>query len=249
LPQGSGWRRVGHNDIRQASCGAFDAGQSGHTEMQNIWDAVGRFFGSSHNDRCQELLGDLSKLMVASAGHMTKTLGKDLPGIIDYERKADRVVDEIHELLDNSFIMRFDIADMMKLSDELDNVVDGMRKVAMHSDIFKAQLSDLRPDARELMVVSERMVKRLSQLIAMLGDKRLKVTEVRIGVRELDDMESEADALHAAAVRRLVTEYSPPGANRLEYIAWDKLYQLLEDTTDHCNHCGNLILSLARKEA
>jgi uncharacterized protein len=217
--------------------------------MKSIWDAVGRFFGPSHNDRLQELLKDLAKIMISSSEHLTKTLGKDLPGIIDYERKADRVVDEIHELLDNSFIMRFDISDMMKLSDELDNVVDGMRKVAMHSDIFKAQLNDLRPDARELMVISERMVKKLVQLISNLGDRRLQLTEVRVAVRELDDMESEADSVHASAVRRLVTEYSPPGANRLEYLAWDKLYQLLEDTTDHCNHCGNLILSLARKEA
>jgi hypothetical protein len=53
----------------------------------------------------------------------------------------------------------------------------------------------------------------------------------------------------AAAERKLVAEYMPAGANRLEFIAWDKLYQLLEQMTDEANHCAKLVLSLARKEA
>ena len=46
-----------------------------------------------------------------------------------------------------------------------------------------------------------------------------------------------------------MAEYSPAGANRLEFLAWEKLYNLLEQVTDDANHCAKLILSLARKES
>jgi hypothetical protein len=44
----------------------------------------------------------------------------------------------------------------------------------------------------------------------------------------------------AAPERKLVTDDAAPGANRLEFIGWDKLYQLLEQMTDEANHCAKL---------
>jgi uncharacterized protein Yka (UPF0111/DUF47 family) len=72
---------------------------------------------------------------------------------------------------------------------------------------------------------------------------------VRERARPIDEAESEADKVVAAAERKLVSEYIAPNANRLEFIAWEKLYALLEQMTDEANHCAKLILSLARKEA
>ena len=217
--------------------------------MRNIWDTVGRFFGGSHNDKCQELLVTLVKIGTDCAAHLRKSGGKDLPGIIEFEHRADRIVDDIHELLDDSFIMRFDIADMMRLADEIDDVIDGMRKVATHMDIYKGPLATLRPEALELMDQVESMLTTLQRLIAMMGGRRLSLPEVRKVVNELDDSEAAADKVLAGAERKLVEEFSPKAANRLDFIALDKLYQLLEETTDSAKHCGKLILSLARKEA
>ena len=98
--------------------------------MSTIWDAVSRFFGpSKNNHRFAELMQQLASVAVECAAHFKATSGQDLDSIIDLEHKADRIVDEIHELLDNAFILRFDIPDSMELTDELDNVIDGMRKV------------------------------------------------------------------------------------------------------------------------
>ena len=217
--------------------------------MATIWDAVGRFFGPSQNSRFVELLLQLADTAVACATHFRATGGQDLAGIVDYEHKGDAIVDEMHELLDNAFILRFDISDSMKLTDDLDDVIDGMRKVASHIDIYKPLLSTLTPDALELFGIGERMIGNVRQLVAMLSRPRLDLGEVRVTATAIDAAESEADKLVAAAERKLVTQYSPAGANRLEFIAWNKLYQLLEETTDDANHCGKLILSLARKEA
>lgn len=216
---------------------------------KSVWDAVGRFFGPSQNDRFAELMGRLAKTSVECAQHFRETKGQDLAGIIDYEHKGDEIVDDIHEILDNSFIMRFDISDSMSLADELDNVLDGMRKAAVHIDIYKPILSELKPDAIELMAIGERMQKQLCDIVVMLAEPRMSLSRVRDAVTKIDDDESVADKIAAAAERRLVAQYAPPGANRLEFIAWEKLYRLLEEMTDHANHCAKLVLSLARKEA
>jgi uncharacterized protein Yka (UPF0111/DUF47 family) len=206
-------------------------------------------FGPSHNDRFAELMIALADKTVECAKHFNKTDGQDLQGVIAYEREGDALVDQIHEILDNSFIMRFDIADAMRLADELDNVLDGLRKTAMHIDIYKKLLTQQNTDAKELFVVTERIITRLRDVVAMLKEPRLKLPKVRELATEIDEFESDADRIVALAERRLVGEYSPPGANRLEFLAWNRLYNLLEEATDHANHCAKLVLSLARKEA
>ena len=217
--------------------------------MRNIWDAFGRFFGAAHDDRFADLMGRLAQTSVDCARLFRESNGQDLAGIIDFERKGDAIVDEIHEILDNSFIMRFDIGDSMRLADELDNVLDGMRKVAVHIDVYKPLLTTLKPDAIELLAVAERMQGHLRDIVAMLAEPRLSLPRVRDLATKVDDDESVADKIAAAAERRLVAQYRPAGANRLEFIAWEKLYRLLEEMTDHANHCAKLVLSLARKEA
>jgi uncharacterized protein len=215
----------------------------------NIWDTFGRFFGPSHNDRFATLLKQLADTGVQCVAHFRATDGQDLPGIVVFERKADKIVDEIHELLDNSFIMRFDISDAMRLTDEIDDVIDGMRHAASHIDTYRPHLDKLRPDAKELIVAGEQAIKGLSDLISLLAEPKMPLARVRELQRFINDAESAADKIINKAERALVTEYSPRDANDLEFIAWDKLYQLIEEMTDDCKRCGKLILSLARKEA
>ena len=214
--------------------------------MQGAW---ANLFGPSRNDQYTALLKQISAIALECAGHFRKTQGQDLAGIIDFEHKADRVVDEIHEMLDKSFIMRFDIPDSMRLADELDDVVDGMRKVALHIDAYHTYLAKMRPEALELMVIGGDMLVLLDSLVSMLAEPRLLLARVRDVANKIDEMESQADQIVAIHERKLVEEFSVPGANGLGFIAWHQLFHLLEQMTDDANHCASLILSLARKEA
>ena len=217
--------------------------------MRNVWDTFSRLFGPSHNDQFAALLNQLAETGVACAAHFKACDGQDLAGIVQFERAADKFVDQIHELLDNSFIMRFDIADAMRLTDEIDNVIDRMRHAASHIDTYKPLLGTLRPEAKELIAEGERTMKALRDLIALIGEPKMPMARVRELQKAINESEGAADLIINRAERALVVEFSSPTANHLEYIAWDKLYQLLEEMTDDAKRCGKLILSLARKEA
>jgi uncharacterized protein Yka (UPF0111/DUF47 family) len=151
--------------------------------------------------------------------------------------------------LDNAFIMRFDLPDAMRLTDEIDDVIDGMRGATAHIDIYKQYLSNLRPEARELIVTGERSIQALRNLIEMLGDRKLSLSKARDLARVINEAEADADQIIARAERGLVAEFSVPGANVLEFIALERLYAMLEEMTDDAKRCGKLIISLARKEA
>ncbi|AGK58794.1 phosphate transport regulator-like protein [Hyphomicrobium denitrificans 1NES1] len=210
--------------------------------------AVARLFGPSQNDEFADLMVRLANVGVECAAHFRATDGQDLPGIVAFERRADQIVDAIHELLDNAFIMRFDVPDAMRLTDEIDDVIDGMRGAAAHIDIYKRFLGELRPEARELIVTGERSIHAMRNLVEVLKNRKLSVAHVRDLARAINDAESEADRIIARAERGLVAEFSAPGSNTLEFIALERLYAMLEEMTDDAKRCGKLIVSLARKE-
>jgi uncharacterized protein len=217
--------------------------------MAKAAKSVGGLFGQSRSDRLAELLRSLSAAAISCADCFRNSAGQDLNGIIDWEHKADAIVDDIHELLDNSFIMRFDIPDSMRLADDLDDVVDGMRKVALHADAYRPLLPSLDADAMKLFAIGEGMLKRIDELIAMLAEPRLSLARVRDVANIIDEAESEADQMVAALEKTLIQQYAAPGANAIGFIASHQLYHLLEQMTDDANHCAKMILSLARKEA
>lgn len=214
--------------------------------IQSAWATM---FGPSRNDQFAAMLKQVSDVALACAEHFRKTDAQDVPGVIDFEHQADHIVGQIHELLDNSFIMRFDIPDAMRLADDLDDVIDGMRKVVLHIDAYKIYLSKLRPEAHELMQLAGEMLLQVDKLVVMLAEPRLSLARVREVADGIDAMEAKADKLTSASERNLVAQYSAPGARTLEFIAWHQLFHLLEQMTDDANHCARQVLSLARKEA
>ena len=217
--------------------------------LNAVRSAFGSLFGPSRSDRLVVLLKQLSEAAMAGAVCFRESRGLDVKGIIDHEHRADAIVDDIHELLDNSFIMRFDIPDSMRLADSLDDVVDGMRKVALHIQAYKLHLPQLGDAEMELFAIGEGMLKHIDDLIMMMAEPRLSLTRVRDVAKVIDAAESEADQLVAVHEGKLVTAYSQPNTNPIGFIASNRLFHLLEQMTDDANHCAKVVLSLARKEA
>lgn len=212
-------------------------------------NAIARLLGDSPNKAFGKHLLDLANVGVACAAHFRQTNGQDLPGVVGFEKSADKIVDAIHELLDNAFIMRFDAADALRLTDSLDDVIDGMRGAATHIDIYKRYLRVLRPEAEELIVAGERAIHALRDLVAAVSMGTMTLNRAREGAKAINEAEANADKIIARAERSLVEEFSMTEKNTLEFIALEKLYSMLEQITDDAKRCGKLIVSLIRKEA
>lgn len=216
---------------------------------KRIQEMMSGMFGPSRNDQYAAMLKGVSTIALECAAHFRATDAQDVAGVIAFEHQADKLVGEIHELLDNSFIMRFDIPDAMRLADDLDDTIDGMRKVVLHVDAYRSVLGPMRPEARELMELGGEMLVHIDKLISMLAEPKLSLARVRAVADTVDAMEAKADKIVAARERELVVEFSAENKPTLGFIAWHQLFHMLERLTDDANHCARQVLSLARKEA
>ena len=211
-------------------------------------NSLERFFGRSENGNITDLLRRQAEIASACAEVLQKSAGSALPEIVAFEREGDMTEQRIHEILDSAFILRFDKSDIANLANTLDNTLDGMRHIAPHVDTYKPYLKHLRPEAHELIETIEDMSATVLQLTILLKERRLELARVKEYTRHLAKSEAQADAILHKAEKALVCDKKII-ADPLAFIAHDNLFRMLEDVTDTANHCGTLILSIARKEA
>lgn len=207
-----------------------------------------RFFGASPNVRCGELLITLAEIAVECADRVKASGASDLNQVVDFEHKADKVVRDIHELLDAAFILRFEEADVTELIGEIDDIVDGLKKVATHVALYAPRFQKLSPHAEELLAIALDMVKGVESLVRILVSKKVKMADLAKAVFDIGEQESRADAVFVEAERELVASQGEKPLT-LDVTAHSDMLGLLEDVTDHAHHSARLILSMARKEA
>lgn len=208
------------------------------------------FLGPSPDVRCGELLLQLATTVVQCARHLHTTRGQDLQKVIEFEHEGDMIERNLRAFLDSIFLMRFDKADITQLAWEIDEMIDRMRKIAVHVSVYQKHLSELRPDAIKLLAIMEHMAGHVHGLVSgMIKTKPILLDKVAVTVRHLEDAESQADNLFFLAEIELAKEFDQQNANPVAFHAWARLYHLLEQVTDDANHCGSRIMSIARKEA
>lgn len=217
--------------------------------MLSITNIFERIFGRSQNAPLAELLSKQAGTAARCAAHTHKTKGADLQHITELEHEGDQLEAEIHEILDNSFILRFDKSDVTHLTAEIDDMLDGMRRVAKHMHVYGALLQTLKPEALELLKIIESMARTVEDLSNTLREKRLPHKRIQASVKALATAETAADRLLEKAEAALIAEFTVPGKSAIEFAAWNKLFRLLERITDSADHCGRHILSISRKEA
>jgi len=211
-------------------------------------DPFKQLFGPSPNTLISAQLVALVGCARKSVKFLRESGANDFAGITEIEHEGDRIVREIHRLMDDAFILRFDKNDIASLTSHLDDIIDATRKVAAHKHIYAIHMKELRPEAIALIVVLEKMTEELEPVIARLNHHPIGVDETRAHIEVLKSLEREADDILMAAQKTLVEEFST-GGSPIEYIGWGNLYRIVERASDCANHSGIAVNSMARKEA
>ncbi len=169
--------------------------------------------------------------------------------IVEIEHAADEILRQLHQKLDSAFILRFDKDDTAKLCDSIDDVIDEIKKAAMHCLHFRRYLTEMRPEVTTLSDIIIHMTDTLELLVRPVVSSRMSLEFARAYVGILNKDEEAADTLFIDVEQKLVDEFSEPGKEPMGYLAWYNLYRILERTTDYANKCGVTVLSMVRKES
>jgi uncharacterized protein len=171
----------------------------------------------------------------------TSIAPQQIDKIIVLEKEADRLVGETFQLLDNTFISRYDKPDIERFISHLDEVIDYIRKVAVSFRDYRIQ--DPRTEAQEFALIIAEMVQLLHEAIGKIT--ALKMTTVEPYVIHIKELEEKADDLLHQSIQNLFDDEPNPKL----VIMWKDIFEKLETVTDHAEDVVNILSSIVRKES
>ena len=155
------------------------------------------------------------------------------------EHEADNLTHDIIDRIDRTFVTPFDREDIHALASELDDVIDLIDGTARRATIFRIQQT--RPAAVVLAEVLARAASTVEE-----GVRDMKSAKRVYAISEkLKMLEEEGDAVYHDAMGALFAE----GGDALEVVKWKDLYDKIEDALDQCEDVGNVLQSIALKNA
>jgi uncharacterized protein Yka (UPF0111/DUF47 family) len=161
--------------------------------------------------------------------------------IISLEKEADKLVGETFQLLDNTFISRYDKPDIERFISHLDEVIDYMKKATVSLQVYRVQTP--RTEALEFAIIIYDMVKSLHETVGNIP--ALKMNTIEPYVIHVKELEEKADDLLQQAVQNLFDDEK----DSKQVIMWKDIFEKLETVTDHAEDVINVLSSMVRKES
>jgi predicted phosphate transport protein (TIGR00153 family) len=197
------------------------------------------------DEKFYDLFAELAKRLTASAAllhELFKSPGEletKVSKIKGLEHEADNLTHDIIDRIDRTFVTPFDREDIHALASELDNVIDLIDGTARRATIFRIQRT--RPAAVVLAEVLTRAAGTVEEGVRDMKDAK----HVYAVSEKLKSLEEEGDAIYHEAMGALFAE----GGDALEVVKWKDLYDKIEDALDQCEDVGNVLQSIALKNA
>jgi predicted phosphate transport protein (TIGR00153 family) len=160
----------------------------------------------------------------------------------ELEHVGDEITHEVIERLNKTFITPLDREDIHELACRIDDILDRVDTAVDRIQLFKIQKP--LPEAKELARCLVRSTALIREMIPGLR-KMTRPEDVRIKVREVHRLESEADAIERQALSRLFENDPDP----IYVIKWKNIIEVLESATDKCEDVANVIEGIVLKNA
>src|SRR4029453_4095676 len=202
----------------------------------------------------------LADRIVSGATLLERMLSSEPPAwdtalqIRQVEQECDSLTHQIIQRLNTTFVTPIDREDIHALATSLDDVMDAIDAAA--TVVRRYRITSLRYGARELASLVWQSAMQVRVAVEAL-DKRKGVAEraVEINRREnaahalparaprreragdITRLENAADDLLDEALRRLFEEEK----NAITVMKWKEMFDLLEQATDRCEDCANVL--------
>jgi len=197
------------------------------------------------DERFQELFVDDARILLEAARKLEEMIGvydrldERVAEIRTLEHAGDEIDNEVEVRLDRAFITPFDREDIHDLVSRLDDVIDGIQEVAETFVIY--DVKSPTEDARRLAGILSAQANQLNEAVGKL--ETMKGIEPYL--KEIHELENEADGLSRSAVARLFRD----GVEAIDVIKWRDIYLALENTIDAAEDAGEVIERIVAKNA
>ena len=157
------------------------------------------------------------------------------------EHEADEACHRIINTLNESFITPFDREDILDLTNNMDNIVDGIYLITNRFYLFK--INQPSKESQHLAEIIEKSAIEVAQAVMSLRNKK-KVKETAKHCVEINRLENLADDIRDEAISRILNDDK---MNPLMAIKQKELFEESEEVTDMCEYVANTISSILVK--
>lgn len=170
-----------------------------------------------------------------------ETLNEFANTIKQYESEADDMVHEIIKNLNDAFITPIEREDILQITMNLDDVIDGMEELTALMDIYQILSSDSYVDQFTKYIL--KCSKEILISVELIADGRLK--DVEPHAIKIKDYESKCDDLYRESLKNLFQSEKDP----INVIKYKEIYETLEDIADYCQDVASTLQSIFMKNA
>jgi predicted phosphate transport protein (TIGR00153 family) len=185
----------------------------------------------------------LADRIVSGATLLERMLASDPPAwdtalqIKQIESECDALTHSIIQRLNSTFVVPIDREDIHALAKSLDDVMDAIDAAA--AVMRRYRMSQLRYGARELASLTWQSAMQVKVAVEAL-ERKIGVHDLAV---EVNRLENAADDIHDEALRRLFEEEK----DAITIMKWKEVLDLLEEATDRCEDCANVLESIVVK--
>ncbi len=172
----------------------------------------------------------------------TTTIEKKLQEMHLIEHTADLAKHELMERLAEEFIAPLEREDIVKLSQEIDDITDAIEDVLIKINMYNVQ--SIRPEVFEFSKLITLCCHSLKVALEEFHNYK-KSSTLKKKLIEVNDLEEKGDALYYNTVYKLYRNGETP----TDLLIWTEIYDLLEKCCDACEEAADVIESVVMKNS
>ncbi|MFC3580961.1 DUF47 family protein [Sphingomonas hylomeconis] len=148
--------------------------------------------------------------------------------IIEREHDADEITRNVLQTVRKTFLTPFDRAAITSLIGAMDDTVDEMQAAAQAIDLY--DVTDISPEMKDMAAIIVDAARVASEAMPLLRDVARNGERLHELTERLVRMESHADEIHAAGLKRSLQEHGT--SDTLRFVIDREIYKHLERIVD-----------------
>lgn len=205
-----------------------------------------RLFGRK-DSRLFQLFSESAKVVVRGGDilkdvvHDYRDLDVKLARLTEMEHEGDRIIQQLVEKLNSSFVLPFDREDAFQLVQKIDATLDYITGIIDRIILYKT--GEPNQTVKNMVDLLYQALIEQETAMSLLPDLDKKKDKIMKCAENIKSIEKRQDTLYRTSVASLFENEK----DAIKIIKWKEVYEQIETATDYCEDIGELLNNICIK--
>lgn len=168
-------------------------------------------------------------------------LDTKMANLTQMEHEGDKIIQQLVEKLNSSFVLPFDREDAFELVQKLDATLDYITGIVDRMILYKTGAPN--QTVRDMVQILYQALKEQEAAFAMLENLDSKKGSIMKCAETIRNLEKKQDSMYRTSMAALFEKETDP----IKIIKWKEVYENIETATDYLEDVGDLLSNLCIK--